>query len=272
MCERGSAEPSLLRHNLERILKVLITFALEAEFAPWRRARHFAPIANAGFPLFESIHSQLQIRAIITGVGPARAQLAAREALHWQPDVCIAAGFAGGLKPSYRTGEVLVAATVRDAESQRSISANPEIIAEAIAAGARGINALCTSDRPLASVDDKRRMGRIADAVDMESFFVLFEAQEQGIQGVAIRAVSDAADENVPMDFSEVLDNRGRVRIWRLVAKIVRAPQHIPALIRLGFASRRGAQGLAQVLDKTTAALQAAPGSVSHVSAEAVTA
>ena len=115
-------------------------------------------------------------------------------------------------------------------------------------------------------------MRGIAEAVDMESFFILNEAQERAIPGVAIRAVSDAADESLPMDFTQVLDERGRVRISRLAGKIARAPQRIPALIRLGSASRRGAKRLARVLDKTIESLSAAPGVLSERKASLATA
>ena len=43
----------------------------------------------------------------------------------------------------------------------------------------------------------------------MESFFILNEAQERGIPGVAIRAVSDAADERLPLDLTRCLMTAG---------------------------------------------------------------
>jgi adenosylhomocysteine nucleosidase len=241
-------------------VKVLVTFALESEFASWLRQRGFARLAALDFPAFESFRGELQIRAAITGMGRERAQRVAREALRWQPDVCIAAGFAGGLKSAFRAGDVLVALAVRDGETQRRFACNPRMVRLAEDAGASRIATLCTCAYTVSTVEGKRRMSGSAEAVDMESFFILNEAQELAIPGVAIRAVSDAADESLPMDFTEVLDERGRVRISRLASKIVTSPQRIPELIRLGSASRRGAKRLAQVLDKTIESLSAAPG------------
>jgi len=240
-------------------VKVLVTFALETEFASWLRQRDFARIANLDFPAFETSHRELQIRVAITGMGPERAQRVAREALRWKPDICIAAGFAGGLKSAFRVGDVLVALAVRDFETQRRLACNSEMIRLAEDAGASRIATLCTCDCAVSTVEDKRRMGRIAEAVDMESFFILSEAHHHGIPGVAIRAVSDAADESLPMDFTQVLNEHGRVRVSRLAGKIARAPQRIPGLIRLGSASRRGAKNLARILERTTESLSAAP-------------
>jgi adenosylhomocysteine nucleosidase len=239
-------------------VKVLVTFALESEFAPWRRMRSFVRLADAEFPAFDSNCGDSEIRAVITGMGPQRAQRVARTAFDWQPDLCIAAGFAGGLNPANHAGDVFVASNIRDGETHRSIASDSRVLSLAEESGARRIGTLYTSAYAISTVEDKRRLGRTADAVDMESFFILNEAQERGIRGVAIRAITDAADENLPMDFTEVLDERGRVRGARLALAIARSPQRIPALIRLGSASRHGAMKLAQVLDKTIEGLTAA--------------
>ncbi len=253
-------------------MKVLVTFALEPEFASWFRQREFERLAALDFPAFESFLGELQIRAAITGMGRERAQRVAREALRWQPDVCIASGFVGGLKSAFRAGDVLVALAVRDGETQRRFACNPRMVRLAEDAGASRIATLCTCTHAVSTVEDKRRMGRSAEAVDMESFFILSEAHERGIPGVAIRAVSDAANESLPMDFTEVLNEHGRVRVTRLAGKIARSPQRIPGLIRLGSASRRSAKNLARILEKTTESLSAAPGLFSERNAVSATA
>jgi adenosylhomocysteine nucleosidase len=251
-------------------VKVLVTFALESEFAPWRRMHGFVRLANTDFTAFDSNHGNSDIRVVITGMGSERAQRVASTVLGWRPAVCIAAGFAGGLNSAYRAGDVLVASKVRDGETQRTFASEPRLVNLAEEGGARRIGTLCTSAHAISSVEDKRRLGRTADAVDMESFFILNEAHERGIPGVAIRAVSDAADERLPLDFSRVLDDRGRVRIAQLAREVARSPQRIPGLIRLGSASRRGAQRLAEVLETTIETLDGALESHSQSSAATV--
>lgn len=257
---------------MELRVKVLVTFALETECAPWLRRRSFARRANSGFLEFEDSGSGAQIRVAITGVGAERAQRVAREALRWRPDVCIAAGFAGGLNPAHRAGDILVARTVRDGETHRTVASDARIAGLAEESGAHRIDILCTSAYVISTVEGKRRMSGSADAVDMESFYILNEALERGIPGIAIRAVSDAANESLPLDFAQVLDDRGRIRILRLAGKIARAPQHIRALIRLGAASRRGSQRLAQVLENMIEALNGAPGLLPERAVETATA
>jgi hypothetical protein len=52
-----------------------------------------------------------------------------------------------------------------------------------------------------------------------------------------------------PCDFSKMLDERGRMRLWRLAIEPLRTPQRLPALIRFALASRRAACRLAGFLD-----------------------
>lgn len=251
-------------------MKVLVTFAFESELAPWRRARDFVPVPGMEFPALQSVHGELQIRAAITGMGAENARRVARAALAWRPDICISAGFAGGLQSGYRAGDVLVALAVSDGETHRSVQSDPRIVRLAEESGASSIATLCTSAYVVANVEDKRRMGATADAVDMESFFILYEAHERGIPAAAIRAISDAANENLPLDFTQILNAEGQIRVSRLLGKIARSPQRIPAMIRLGSASRRAARKLAEILDKTIETLASSLESYSQFSAEIV--
>ncbi len=49
-----------------------------------------------------------------------------------------------------------------------------------------------------------------ADAVEMESFAVLSRARANGVPGIAIRAVSDTVDEDLPLGMNEVFTSGRR--------------------------------------------------------------
>src|SRR6267154_602960 len=86
-------------------------FALRRESAPFvRRLRllHHFPDAPCPAVLYAD-----SILVLETGVGPARAQVAARWLLdNHRPTLVIAAGFAGALTPRLRVGDVMVASEV----------------------------------------------------------------------------------------------------------------------------------------------------------------
>ncbi|MGB6430025.1 MAG: hypothetical protein WBF06_05535, partial [Candidatus Acidiferrales bacterium] len=79
-------------------MRAVVTFAVNAEFAPWRRLREFRRVRSAAPVWYEySAAEGLKVRVVLTGMGESLARLAAREALADGADVCISSGLAGGL-------------------------------------------------------------------------------------------------------------------------------------------------------------------------------
>jgi len=53
-------------------MKILVTFAVRAEFAPWQRRRNFLRLPG-DWPVFEAMFGGARVRAILTGMGQHRA-------------------------------------------------------------------------------------------------------------------------------------------------------------------------------------------------------
>jgi adenosylhomocysteine nucleosidase len=236
-------------------LNIVVTFALDAEFAPWRSGRGFRRTGGGSFAIYEMTAGEANVRVAITGVGSVNARRAVRHALGEATDVCISSGFAGGLRSDLRCGEILAARAVRALDDSRAIASNPRLVRAAGAAGAREVGMFATSDAMLLTAEAKRRLSHSADAVEMESFSILAEAAAANVPSIAIRAVSDSLGEDLPLNFSETLDASGKVRYARVAAALVRAPQQLPALLRLGRRSRRAAKELARFLDSYVTSL-----------------
>lgn len=231
------------------MLRILVTFALDMEFAPWRRRHSFARIAEAAFPAYESEFGDAKVRVALTGVGGGRAKKVAAAVLGWRPDVCVAAGLAGSLRREFRVGQVLAARDVMELESSRISGVDETLLHSAEACGAVIVDRLLTTSAMIASAEDKKRLGRMAAAVEMESFVVLTEAAAHTIPAIAIRAISDGADEDLPMNFDNVLDENGNVIAAKIAGAVMRAPHKLPALMKLGRRSRGAAVKLAELLD-----------------------
>lgn len=219
------------------------------EFAPWCRFRRFRPIRLDECRAFEARIHDADVRVLLTGVGPDNARRAVLSALGDHPKVCISAGLAGGLRPEYPGGAILAAREVRQARSARAIQASPGLLESARERGARRVESFLTVDRVLAAAEEKRALAWLADAAEMESFSVLAEACAQGIRAVAIRAIGDAADEDLPLDFNGVFDAQGHLALARLAGRVLRHPGRLPALMRLGRRSRRAVERLVNFLD-----------------------
>lgn len=249
-------------------VKILVTFAVEPEFAPWRRLRSFQRVSGLPFAAYEAASENATLRVVLTGMGPSHARRVAAAALDWNPDVCISSGLAGSLRPVHRIGAIFAAREVMELEGGRTIGSASSLLRQAESRGARLIDRLLSSKDLVATADAKSRLARMADAVDMESFAVLAEASARKIPAVAIRAVSDAAGEAMPLDFSRALDATGHLAASKLAFAVARAPHKLPGLIRLGRNSRRAASALAAFLDSFVAGLSELPSRpVEHVEA-----
>src|SRR5438477_6122143 len=101
-------------------MRILVTFAVEAEFAPWRKRHDFQPneIRISGFAKaarsFQADVSGVTLDVLLTGIGwNSRSRNLSAEALQTilsnDPKVCISTGLAGGLAPGLCIGDIVAA-------------------------------------------------------------------------------------------------------------------------------------------------------------------
>ncbi len=205
---------------------VLVCFAVKEEAAPFLRA---LPTG---------------VETLITGMGAAAAERAFTARLDERPWRCVfTCGFAGGLNPALRPEIVLC-------ETDGNFPLRQALLD---AGAAPGI--FCHHTRVLTTVAEKRqaRGASRADAVEMESEVIRRLCHERGIPGATVRVISDAADEELPLDFNALIADDGKLNLGKLALAILRRPQNIPALMALGKRSKSSAARLAAVLRATLA-------------------
>jgi adenosylhomocysteine nucleosidase len=235
-------------------MNILVTFAIKAEFAPWKRRRKFRRLAG-DWPHFEAEFGGTRVLAILTGVGRIHALEAVRRVLPERPDICISTGLAGALRSAYRPGDILAARLVREVGESVAVAAHGELLAAAVNCGARQIERFATSRTVVASAEQKRDLESQAEAVEMESYTILAEAARYGVPAVAVRAISDTVDFDMPYDFERVRDVHGEIRIGGIISQVLRRPSGLPALLAFGRDCRLAARGLADFLDAYTGML-----------------
>src|SRR5260370_26774890 len=93
-------------------MRILVTFAVEAEFAPWRKLRTLQPMTVEGIEMFHAQIGRAAVDFVVTGMGMENARRAAELATSVPHTICIAAGFAGSWEPTTKIGDILVAPAV----------------------------------------------------------------------------------------------------------------------------------------------------------------
>lgn len=140
---------------------------------------------------------RLPLRYLPAGMGPragdAVRRLLAREKFEW----VVSTGFAGGARPGFRVGDLVLATEVVEAGTGRRYLP---------AAGLTGLNGSCsagvfvTVERPLRDSSEKRELGARygAAVVEMETAGVARAAEEAGVPWVALRAILDPMEVPLP--------------------------------------------------------------------------
>jgi len=235
-------------------MNILVTFAVEAEFAPWRSRRKFRRLPG-DWPRFEAKLGGANVRAVLTGMGRTHALEAARRVLPDRPDICISTGLAGALRSGYRPGEVVVARLVSEVGEPVAVARHAELLSTAVDCGARQVERFATSRTLVARAEEKLRLGAQAEAVEMESYTILAEAARHGVPAVAVRSISDTVEFDLPYDFERARDSRGQIRIAGIAAQVLRHPSGVPALFALARDCRIAARHLSDFLDIYTGTL-----------------
>ncbi len=156
-------------------------------------------------------------RLVANGPGPRCVE----EMLRRKMDVSgiLNTGFCGALEPALRVGDIVVWGRQPEGCPGRYMS-----------------GAISSSDRVVVTAAEKRALREKTGAIaaEMEAGAVKNIAQDWGVPFYCIRAVSDTANEDMPLDFNLYRDSAGRFSLPRIAMAAMRRPwTRIPALKRL---------------------------------------
>lgn len=182
------------------------------------------------------------VSTLITGMGSDNARASMSAAFQAsQPRAVLTCGVAGALRPDLRAGDLVFSAD----EALGLHTTLREL-------GARPGSFDCV-DRVLVTVREKSLQHRRtrADAVEMESGIIRQLCRERGIPAATIRAISDPAGEDLPLDFNALMTpETRRLNYAKLALALLRRPQRLPALIRLQRRTALAIRRLGGVLNR----------------------
>jgi adenosylhomocysteine nucleosidase len=229
-------------------MSTLICFALKEEAAPFRK------IAAA----------KSDVSILLTGIGRGNAEKSLREFLATHsPKLVLTCGFAGGLNPDLKLGDVVFeiffpsSSRRESAQTESREKSEPthvgcyELKEKLLIVGVKPAKIFC-ANRIATTVAEKKKLRDEtgADAVEMESAAIHAVCRERGIPCATIRVISDTAGEDLPLDFNVLSKPDKSLNYGKLFSAIARSPGKIGALMELQKKTKFSAEQLAGVLAK----------------------
>lgn len=179
------------------------------------------------------------VRVLYTGMGGANARREVERVLgSSRLDLVLSCGFAGALNPSLQVGTVLYSAEV-GSPLEETLSRLGAVRAR-FHCGSRVASTAAEKGQLRASTG--------ADAVEMESAVIGEVCHGHGIPCATVRAISDSAGEDLPLDFNRLMTPELKISYLRLLWAILAEPKRIPGLLRLQRQTRFAAQNLGRTL------------------------
>jgi len=210
-------------------MSTLVCFALKEEAAPFHKIAAHRP----------------GIFTVIVGIGRLNAEKSVRSFLAASsPELVLTCGFAGGLNPDQKLGDVVF-------EPAGPATNNQKLTEALLNAGAKPVKIFC-ADRIATTVAEKKKLRDEtgADAVEMESAAIHAVCAGQGIPCATVRVISDTAGEDLPLDFNALSKPDKNLDFGKLFLAIARSPGKIGALMELQRKTKFAAEQLAEVLSK----------------------
>jgi adenosylhomocysteine nucleosidase len=191
-----------------------------------------------GFRIPEPL--QEQVHVLVTGMGRRNAANAVEAALkHRGWGLVLTCGFAGGLNPELAVGTVVLEA-----------GTSHPICGILTRLGAVAGHFHCV-DRIASTVPEKRslRQSSGADAVEMESAWISQVCRDHQVACATVRVISDAADEDLPLDFNALMTRDLRLDYAKLAWTLFKAPGTVGVLLKFQRQTRSAAKSLGGLLE-----------------------
>jgi len=193
--------------------------------------------AGPGMTVICSSSDPQQLRALLTVFDPSTIR------------GVISFGIAGGLDPTLRSGDVVVATEVLSGDTRwlAGLALNEELIAS-VALGSRRVvrGGLAGVEQVVVAQSRKAalRSETGAAAVDMESHIAAAYAAEAGLPFAALRVISDPASRALPALARSAIKPNGEIDLRKVLRSVARNPMTLRALVSTGIDFNRALRSL----------------------------
>ena len=193
--------------------------------------------AGPGMVVICSSSDPKQLRALLTVFDPSTIR------------GVISFGVAGGLDPSLKPGDIVLATEVVAGDGRwfAGLSLNEEVVASVALRRRRIIRGgLAGAEEVVAAQARKAALWLQtgAAAVDMESHIAAAYAAEAGLPFAALRVISDSAHRSLPTLAKSAIRPDGKIDLRKIFSGLVRNPRAVSALVSTGLDFNRALRSL----------------------------
>jgi adenosylhomocysteine nucleosidase len=225
-----SAELEPLAKRLENLRK--LNWPVDYAYEGISEGRRFILAANGAGPKLATQATEVAIRAV-TNADLSSSRL----------EAVITTGYCGGLDPTLKTGDIVVAEQVLDLATGERFPC-----AELRNHASCGV--VLSQDRIANNVEEKQQLflKTGALAVEMEAAGVALRSKRAGLPFHCIKVISDVATESFGLDLNRMRTTEGRVARGKIIIHALVRPNLVPGLLRLKRRTEEVAQGLGEFL------------------------
>jgi adenosylhomocysteine nucleosidase len=244
-------------------MKIAIVGALPHELKPLlKRVKPQRQLRAPAFRITQATYLSHEIMIVQTGIGIRNAEKALTWVLReFNADFIFSIGFAGALYEGARIGDLVMARNVSlvSGSGIRTLQIHDKgALLNRLSAGTR---ARAGSFFTLETLMQKKAVKLLVPTnaafpvCEMETFPLAEVARQRQLPFLAVRSITDLADEEIPPEFLEVADSSGRDQVMRAAGLLLRNPWLIPTAAKLGRRSRTASMGLLHAFDALAHAL-----------------
>lgn len=254
---------------LSRGKMIAILYAIKQEINPIMKHMHVSKKFKIEEMLFfQADLNGLPVTLVQTGIGRDNAIKATNHLLKtFKINLLISSGVAGGLRQGIGIGDLAIAENVgyskqrdfagEDLQLESSFPCKKDFIELAKQVSKESeIKSHCgdllTVNKVVGQARVKKRIGEQASfiAVDMESAAIAGVAEERGIGFAAVRSISDSVEDEIDIDYNDIMSSEGKVKYSNLAVSVMKNPQRLVTLKRLQKQTKAAAKSLSFFMTK----------------------
>ena len=248
---------------------IAVLCAIRQEISPLVSCMNVSKKFNIDeIPFYQGDLNGRPLTLVQGGIGRENAIKAASSLLEsTRVDLLISAGVAGGIRHGLNVGDLVVAENVgyskqSDFDCEKVQLESDFVCKKEIVRLARQCSKdlepklhfgnLLTVDKVISQASTKRKIGEHDSflAVEMESAAVAEVACEKGVAFAAIRSISDDIEDDLHLDYDNIISDEGKVKVTSIALGVLKNPQSLALLSRLNKQTKTAAKSLAYFMSK----------------------